>query len=153
MCFNWNVHVVAVKKYFWNHPWKKLWCHYLILTNPRKLPVLYLQRYKILQGLHIPPTTFTSCHDPGSNLQPPDVRSDTFFTEPIRLPYYLTGSQRPFVASIETTLKKLDFDFRKKVIMMVLTVQQKVIWLKGHLSNCTLPSEVWLNLASGRTIY
>ena len=46
---------------------------------------LYHCSYKIIQGPHIPPMAFASCHDRGSNLLPPDRRASTLTTQPVRL--------------------------------------------------------------------
>ena len=46
-----------------------------IHSNPEKMPVLYNQSYTILQGLHIPPMAFTSCHDPRSKMRPLSERA------------------------------------------------------------------------------
>ena len=50
-------------------------------SHPEKMPDLNHHSYTILQGPHIPPRAFTSCHDPRSNLQSPDESS----IQPIRL--------------------------------------------------------------------
>ena len=60
------------------------WIH----SHPEKMPILYHQSCMILQGPHIPPMAFTSCHYPGSSPQPSDERAGTLTTQPIQLAYY-----------------------------------------------------------------
>ena len=48
--------------------------------HPEKMTVLFHQSCTILQGPYIPPTTFTSCNDLGSNQCPPDERVGTLTT-------------------------------------------------------------------------
>ena len=62
----------------------------LFEMSPLKLtdsPFLYHQSYTILQGAHILPMAFTSCHERYSNLLPPDERAGALPTQPIRLVY------------------------------------------------------------------
>ena len=73
-----------------------MWCAhktYLFLFNPS---------YTLLQGTHIPPKAFTSCHDRGSNLLPPDGRASTLTTQPIRQAKIFSSRRRHYV--IQTKL-------------------------------------------------
>ena len=46
---------------------------------------VYHRSYTILQGSLISPMAFTSCHDQGLDLLPPDGRASALTTQPIRL--------------------------------------------------------------------
>ena len=46
-----------------------------IHPHPQKRPVLYQPSCTIFQGPHIPLMAFTSCYNPGSNLEPLDERA------------------------------------------------------------------------------